>query len=76
VNAREIISGETVIFDVMGGMGTLWGRRRRRVLPPAVFSRMFYVLRVLPDPRPHHLTTMVIFVPHGLLGFWSRALNQ
>ena len=74
---REIISGETVIFNVMGGMGTLVGPvAGAAFFPPAEGGLLAGVLRVLPDPRPHHHTSMVIFVPHGLLGFWRRALNQ
>jgi branched-chain amino acid transport system permease protein len=72
-----IISGEVVIFNVMGGMGTLAG--------PVVGAAFFFVLREVFSryftqyyliPVGIIFTLMVIFVPQGLLGFLRRRLNQ
>ena len=72
-----LISGEVVIFNVMGGMGTLAG--------PVVGAGFFFVLRELFSryftqyyliPVGIIFTLMVIFVPQGLLGFLRRRLNQ
>jgi branched-chain amino acid transport system permease protein len=72
-----IVSGEVVIFNVMGGMGTLVG--------PVVGAGFFFVLRELFSryftqyyliPVGIIFTLMVIFVPQGLLGFLRRRLNQ
>jgi branched-chain amino acid transport system permease protein len=72
-----IISGEVVIFNVMGGMGTLAG--------PILGAGFFFVLRELFSryftqyyliPVGIIFTLMVIFVPQGLLGFLRRRLNQ
>ena len=47
-----VVSGEVVIFNVMGGMGTLVGAvRRGRVLPAAAGGRVPVLHGVLPDPR-------------------------
>jgi branched-chain amino acid transport system permease protein len=72
-----IVSGEVVIFNVMGGMGTLVG--------PVVGAGFFFVLRELFSryftqyyliPVGIIFILMVIFVPQGLLGFLRRRLNQ
>ncbi|MBI2202930.1 MAG: branched-chain amino acid ABC transporter permease [Candidatus Rokubacteria bacterium] len=72
-----LISGETVIFTVMGGMGTLVGPVAGAaffLLMKEVFSRIFYEYYLIPVGLI--FTLMVIFVPQGLLGFARRALNR
>ena len=72
-----LISGETVIFNVMGGVGTLVG--------PVAGAAFFLLLRegVSRFFTEYYLipvgiifTLMVIFMPQGLLGFWRRQLNR
>jgi len=71
-----LVSGEVVIFNVMGGVGTLVG--------PIVGAAFFLVLREgLSRYFEYYLipvgiifTAMVIFMPQGLLGFARRRLNQ
>jgi branched-chain amino acid transport system permease protein len=85
-----VVSGEVVIFNVMGGIGTLVG--------PIVGAGFFLGLReVFSRVFPYLATTfnlpqiaefpylipvglifiaMVIFVPQGLLGFAKRWLNR
>jgi branched-chain amino acid transport system permease protein len=72
-----LISGETVIFNVMGGAGTLVG--------PVAGAAFFLLLRegVSRFFTEYYLipvgiifTLMVIFVPQGLLGFLRRRLDQ
>jgi branched-chain amino acid transport system permease protein len=72
-----LISGETVIFNVMGGVGTLVG--------PVAGAAFFLLLRegVSRFFTEYYLipvgiifTLMVIFLPQGLLGFLRRRLNQ
>ena len=72
-----LISGEVVIFNVMGGMGTLVG--------PVAGAAFFLVLRETFSrfwtefyliPVGVIFTLMVIFLPQGLLGFLRRRLNQ
>ena len=72
-----IISGEVVIFNVMGGMGTLVG--------PVAGAAFFLLLReglsryfteYYLIPVGIIFTAMVIFMPQGLLGFARRRLNQ
>jgi branched-chain amino acid transport system permease protein len=72
-----VISGEVVIFNVMGGVGTLVG--------PIVGAAFFLLLREGFSRffTEYYLiwvglifTAMVIFMPQGLLGFWRRRLNQ
>jgi branched-chain amino acid transport system permease protein len=72
-----VISGEVVIFNVMGGVGTLVG--------PIVGAAFFLMLREGFSRffTEYYLiwvglifTAMVIFMPQGLLGFWRRRLNQ
>jgi branched-chain amino acid transport system permease protein len=71
------VSGEVVIFNVMGGMGTLVG--------PVVGAATFLLLReglsrfwteYYLIPLGIAFIAMVIFMPQGLLGFWKRRLNQ
>jgi branched-chain amino acid transport system permease protein len=71
-----LISGETVIFNVMGGMGTLAGPVAGAaffLLMKEVFSRIFYEYYLIPVGVI--FTLMVIFLPQGLLGFLRRRLN-
>jgi branched-chain amino acid transport system permease protein len=72
-----VLSGETVIFNVMGGMGTLVG--------PVAGAAFFHLLRegVSRFFTEYYLipvglifTAMVIFLPQGLLGFLRRTLNR
>jgi branched-chain amino acid transport system permease protein len=72
-----VVSGEVVIFNVMGGMGTLVG--------PVVGAAFFFLLRELFSryftqyyliPVGIIFTLMVIFVPQGMLGFLRRQLNR
>jgi len=72
-----LISGETVIFNVMGGIGTLVGPVAGAaffLLMKEVFSRVFYEYYLIPVGII--FTLMVIFLPQGLLGFLRRRLNQ
>jgi branched-chain amino acid transport system permease protein len=71
------VSGEVVIFNVMGGMGTLVG--------PVVGAAFFLLLReglsrfwaeYYLIPLGIAFILMVIFMPQGLLGHWKRRLNQ
>src|SRR5499426_777529 len=71
------VSGEVVIFNVMGGMGTLVGPVAGAaffLLMKEVFSRIFYEYYLIPVGII--FTLMVIFLPQGLLGFLRRRLNQ
>ena len=72
-----LVSGEAVIFNVMGGMGTLVG--------PIAGAAFFLLLReglsryfteYYLIPVGIIFTAMVIFMPQGLLGFAKRRLNQ
>jgi branched-chain amino acid transport system permease protein len=71
-----LISGEVVIFNVMGGVGTLVG--------PIAGAAFFLLLREgLSRYFEYYLipvgiifTLMVIFLPQGFLGFLRRRLNQ
>jgi branched-chain amino acid transport system permease protein len=72
-----VVSGETVIFNVMGGLGTLVG--------PIVGAAFFLLLRETFSRllTEHYLipvgiifVAMVIFMPQGLLGFARRWLNR
>jgi branched-chain amino acid transport system permease protein len=72
-----LVSGEVVIFNVMGGIGTLVG--------PFLGAAFFLLLReglsrfwseYYLIPLGIIFTAMVIFMPQGLLGFWRRRLNQ
>ncbi len=72
-----LISGEVVIFNMLGGMGTLVGPIAGAaffLILRETFSRFwteFYLI-----PVGVIFTLMVIFVPQGLLGFARRALNR
>ncbi len=72
-----LISGEAVIFNVMGGIGTLVGPVAGAaffLLMKEVFSRVFYEYYLIPVGVI--FTLMVMFVPQGLLGAWRRQLNR
>jgi branched-chain amino acid transport system permease protein len=72
-----LISGEAVIFNVMGGIGTLVG---------PIFGAAFFLLlreafsRFLTEyyliPVGVIFILMVIFLPQGLFGFAKRWLNR
>jgi branched-chain amino acid transport system permease protein len=71
------VSGEVVIFNVMGGMGTLVGPVAGAaffLLLREGFSRYFTEYYLIPVGII--FTAMVIFMPQGLLGFWRRGLNE
>jgi len=71
-----LVSGEVVIFNVMGGVGTLVG--------PIAGAAFFLLLREgLSRYFEYYLipvgiifTLIVIFLPQGFLGFLRRRLNQ
>ena len=72
-----LVSGETVIYNVIGGVGTLVG--------PIVGAAFFLLLReglsrffteYYLIPVGIIFVAMVIFMPQGLLGFMRRWLNQ
>jgi branched-chain amino acid transport system permease protein len=71
-----LVSGEVIIYNVMGGIGTLVG--------PVVGAAFFLLLREgLSRYFEYYLipvgiifTLMVIFLPQGFLGFLRRRLNQ
>ena len=74
-----LISGETVIYNVMGGIGTLVG--------PIVGAGFFLLAarmlsRLFGDQFPYLIPlgiifiVMIIFLPQGLLGFARRWLNR
>jgi branched-chain amino acid transport system permease protein len=72
-----LVSGEVVIFNVMGGVGTLAGP----VAGAAFFlllreglSRFFTEYYLIPVGII--FIAMVIFLPQGILGFLRRRLNQ
>jgi branched-chain amino acid transport system permease protein len=72
-----VVSGEVVIFNVMGGMGTLVGPVTGAAfffLLREGFSRFFTEYYLIPVGVI--FTAMVIFVPQGLLGVFKRALNR
>ena len=72
-----LVSGEAVIFNVMGGMGTLVGPVAGAaffLLMKEVFSRVFYEYYLIPVGVI--FTLMVIFIPQGLLGVFRRQLNR
>jgi branched-chain amino acid transport system permease protein len=71
-----VVSGEVVIFNVIGGMGTLVGPVAGAAfffLLREGFSRFFTEYYLIPVGVIFIL--MVIFVPQGLLGFLKRRLN-
>jgi len=74
-----IVSGDAVIFNVLGGIGTLVG--------PIVGAATFLLLReglgrLFGDQFPYLIPlgflfiVMIIFLPQGLLGFARRWLNR
>ena len=72
-----LISGEVVIFNVLGGMGTLVGPIAGAaffLLLREGFSRFFTEYYLIPVGIIFML--MVIFMPQGLLGIWRRQLNK
>jgi branched-chain amino acid transport system permease protein len=72
-----LVSGETVVFNVMGGIGTLVGPVAGAAfffLLREGFSRFFTEYYLIPVGVI--FTLMVIFLPQGLLGFLRRRLNQ
>ena len=71
-----LVSGEVVIFNVMGGIGTLVGPivgAAFFLLLREGFSRFFTEYYLIPVGVIFIL--MVIFLPQGLLGFARRWLN-
>ena len=72
-----LVSGEAVIFNVMGGIGTLVGPifgAAFFLLLRETFSRFFTEFYLIPVGIIFIL--MVIFLPQGLLGFMKRWLNR
>jgi branched-chain amino acid transport system permease protein len=72
-----LVSGQTVIFNVMGGIGTLVGPilgAAFYLLLHEVFSRFFTEYYLIPVGVI--FIAMVIFMPQGLLGFARRWLNR
>jgi branched-chain amino acid transport system permease protein len=72
-----LVSGETVIFNVMGGIGTLVGPIVGAgffLLLREVFSRFFTEYYLIPVGII--FIAMVIFMPRGLLGFARSWLNR
>jgi branched-chain amino acid transport system permease protein len=72
-----LVSGQTVIFNVMGGIGTLVGPILGAaffLLLHEVFSRFFTEYYLIPVGII--FIAMVIFMPQGLLGFARRWLNR
>src|SRR6202008_2391053 len=72
-----LVSGETVIYNVVGGIGTLVGP----IVGAAFFvllreglSRFFTEFYLIPVGAI--FVAIVIFMPQGLLGFMRRWLNQ
>jgi len=72
-----LVSGETVIFNVMGGIGTLVGPivgAAFFLLLREGFSRFFTEYYLIPVGII--FIAMIIFMPQGLLGFARRWLNR
>jgi branched-chain amino acid transport system permease protein len=72
-----LVSGETVIYNVMGGIGTLVGPligAGAFLLLREALSRFFSEYYLI--PLGITFIAMVIFVPQGLLGFARRWLNR
>jgi len=72
-----LVSGETVIFNVMGGIGTLVGPLVGAgifLLLREAFSRFFTEYYLIPVGII--FVAMVIFMPQGLLGFARNWLNR
>jgi branched-chain amino acid transport system permease protein len=71
------VSGETVIYNVVGGIGTLLGPIVGAgffLLLREAFSRFFTEYYLIPVGTI--FVAMVIFMPQGLLGFARRWLNR
>ncbi len=74
-----LVSGEAVIFNVMGGIGTLVGPIAGAgffLLLREVFSRIFGDQFPYLIPVGIIFIVMIIFMPQGLLGFARRWLNR
>jgi branched-chain amino acid transport system permease protein len=72
-----LVSGEVVIYNVMGGIGTLVGPILGAgvfLLLREAFSRFFTEFYLI--PLGVIFIAMVIFMPQGLLGFMRRWLNE
>src|SRR5215470_14711909 len=72
-----LVSGEVVIYNVIGGIGTLVGPivgAGFYLLLHEVFSRFFTEYYLIPVGII--FIAMVIFMPQGLLGFARRWLNR
>ena len=72
-----LVSGETVIFNVIGGIGTLVGPIAGAaffLLLREAFSRFFTEFYLIPVGII--FIAIVIFMPQGLLGFARRWLNR
>ena len=75
-----LVSGETVIFNVMGGIGTLVGPIVGAAHLPA--AARIPVGRIFGDQFPYLIPlgfifiAIIIFLPQGLLGFARRWLNR
>jgi branched-chain amino acid transport system permease protein len=72
-----LVSGEAVIFNVMGGIGTLVGPIAGAafyLLLRELFSRFLTEYYLIPVGII--FIAMIIFLPQGLLGFMRRRLNQ
>jgi branched-chain amino acid transport system permease protein len=72
-----VVSGEVIIFNVMGGMGTLIGPIAGAaffLLLREGFSRLIAEYYLIPVGVI--FTIMVVFLPQGLLGFLRRPLNR
>lgn len=72
-----LVSGETVIFNVIGGIGTLVGPiigAAFFLVLREVFSRFFTEYYLVPVGLT--FIAVVIFMPQGLLGFMRRWLNR
>jgi branched-chain amino acid transport system permease protein len=72
-----VVSGEVVIFNVMGGIGTLVGPFAGAaffLLLREGVSRFFTEYYLIPVGMLFIL--MIIFLPQGLLGFLRRTLNR
>jgi branched-chain amino acid transport system permease protein len=72
-----LVSGEVVIYNVIGGIGTLIGPMVGAaffLMLREVFSRFFTEYYLI--PLGMIFIAMVIFMPRGLLGFARRWLNR
>jgi branched-chain amino acid transport system permease protein len=74
-----VVSGEVVIYNVMGGMGTLVGPFAGAaffLLLRESLSRLPYLAEYYLIPVGIIFIIMIIFLPQGLLGFLRRRLNS